>query len=75
MSEFDLRSTTDRKDNELDGIIRPQELDDFTGQREIVSNLHIYIKAAKMRGEALDHVLFPVWERRRSRTSSRTRWG
>ena len=58
MSEFDPRSTTDRKDNELDGIIRPQELDDFTGQREIVSNLHIYIKAAKMRGEALDHVLF-----------------
>ena len=58
MSEFDLRSTTDRKDNDLDGIIRPQELDDFTGQREIVSNLHIYIKAAKMRGEALDHVLF-----------------
>jgi Holliday junction DNA helicase RuvB len=58
MSEFDPHSTTDRKDNELDGIIRPQELDDFTGQREIVSNLHIYIKAAKMRGEALDHVLF-----------------
>ena len=58
MSEFDPRSTTDRKDNELDGIIRPQELDDFTGQREIVSNLHIYIQAAKMRGEALDHTLF-----------------
>ena len=58
MSEFDPRSTTDRKDNELDGIIRPQELDDFTGQKEIVSNLEIYIKAAKMRGEALDHTLF-----------------
>ena len=58
MSDFDPRSTTDRKDNELDGIIRPQELDDFTGQREIVSNLQIYIKAAKMRGEALDHTLF-----------------
>ena len=58
MSEFDPRSTTDRKDNELDGIIRPQELDDFTGQREIVSNLEIYIKAAKMRGDALDHTLF-----------------
>jgi Holliday junction DNA helicase RuvB len=42
----------------LDGIIRPRELDDFTGQREIVSNLDIYIRAAKMRGEALDHVLF-----------------
>ena len=58
MSEFDPRSTTDRKDNELDGIIRPKELDDFTGQKEIVSNLEIYIKAAKMRGEALDHTLF-----------------
>ena len=58
MSEFDPHQTIEGKDNELDGIIRPQELDDFTGQREIVSNLHIYIKAAKMRGEALDHVLF-----------------
>jgi len=58
MTEFDPHSAIDRKDSEFDGIIRPQELDDFTGQREIVSNLHIYIQAAKMRGEALDHVLF-----------------
>ena len=58
MSEFDPHTTNDHKDNELDGIIRPQELDDFTGQKEIVSNLHIYIQAAKLRGEALDHVLF-----------------
>ena len=58
MTEFDPHSAIDRKDNEFDGIIRPQELDDFTGQRESVSNLHIYIQAAKMRGEALDHVLF-----------------
>ena len=58
MSEFDPHDTSARKDNELDGIIRPQELDDFTGQKEIVSNLNIYIKAAKMRGEALDHTLF-----------------
>ncbi|MBR5064595.1 MAG: Holliday junction branch migration DNA helicase RuvB, partial [Bacteroidales bacterium] len=46
------------KDSEFDGIIRPQELDDFTGQSEIVSNLRIYIQAAKQRKEALDHVLF-----------------
>ena len=58
MPEFDPHNTNASKDNELDGIIRPQELDDFTGQREIVSNLNIYIRAAKMRGEALDHVLF-----------------
>lgn len=58
MSEFDPHSTVDHKDSEFDGIIRPQGLSDFTGQREIVSNLDIYIKAAKLRGEALDHVLF-----------------
>ena len=58
MPEFDPHSTIASKDNELDGIIRPQGLEDFTGQKEIVSNLHIYIQAAKMRGEALDHVLF-----------------
>ncbi len=58
MSEFDPRKTTDCKDKDLDGIIRPQELGAFTGQREIVSNLHVYIEAAKMRGESLDHTLF-----------------
>ena len=58
MDEFNPHANNDRKDSDLDGIIRPQELDDFTGQREIVSNLNVYIKAAKMRGEALDHTLF-----------------
>ena len=58
MSDFNPHDTTERKDSEFEGIIRPQGLDDFTGQKEIVSNLSIYIKAAKLRGEALDHVLF-----------------
>lgn len=58
MSNFDPHSASDRKDKDLDGIIRPQELEDFTGQKEIVSNLKVYIKAAKMRSEALDHTLF-----------------
>ena len=58
MAEFDPRNAPDSKDKELDGIIRPQELEDFTGQREIVQNLNIYIQAAKMRGESLDHTLF-----------------
>lgn len=58
MSEFDPHNASGSKDKDLDGIIRPQELEDFTGQREIVSNLNVYIKAAKMRGEALDHTLF-----------------
>ena len=58
MTDFDPRKANSDKDKDLDGIIRPQELDDFTGQKESVSNLNIYVKAAKMRGEALDHVLF-----------------
>ncbi|MBR3500325.1 MAG: Holliday junction branch migration DNA helicase RuvB [Bacteroidales bacterium] len=58
MSDFDPHRSIEDKDKDLDGIIRPQDLEDFTGQREIVSNLHIYIQAAKLRGESLDHTLF-----------------
>lgn len=56
--KFDPRSVSGSKDNDLDGIIRPQELEDFTGQDKIVTNLKVFVKAAKMRGESLDHVLF-----------------
>ena len=58
MPDFNPHNTNEYKDKDLDGIIRPQELEDFTGQSEIVSNLRIYIEAAKKRGEALDHTLF-----------------
>lgn len=58
MPEFNPHNAVESKDKDLDGIIRPQDLDDFTGQGEIVSNLKIYIKAAKLRGESLDHTLF-----------------
>ena len=58
MTDFDPHNANDCKDKELDGIIRPQELEDFTGQGEIVSRLKIYIQAAKLRGESLDHTLF-----------------
>lgn len=55
---FDPRKISADKDTEMDGIIRPQELEDFTGQEKIVTNLKIFIKAALLRGESLDHVLF-----------------
>jgi len=58
MQDFNPHNTNEGKDKDLEGIIRPQELEDFTGQSEIVSNLRVYIKAAKLRGEALDHTLF-----------------
>lgn len=44
-------------ERELDKKLRPLEFKDFSGQKQIVENLEIFVKAAKMRGEALDHVL------------------
>ena len=56
--DFNPYTQSADKDKDLDGIIRPQELEDFTGQSKIISNLKIFIQAAKLRGESLDHVLF-----------------
>ena len=44
-------------EKDIDKQLRPLEFDDFSGQNKIVENLKIFVKAAKMRGEALDHVL------------------
>lgn len=55
---FDPHIPETGKDRELDGVIRPQALGDFTGQDKIIANLKIFVKAARMRGESLDHVLF-----------------
>ncbi|MBE6200780.1 MAG: Holliday junction branch migration DNA helicase RuvB [Rikenellaceae bacterium] len=45
-------------DADFESKIRPQELESFHGQQKIVDNLTVFIKAALMRGESLDHVLF-----------------
>ncbi|MGQ7870221.1 Holliday junction branch migration DNA helicase RuvB [Sunxiuqinia sp. sy24] len=45
------------KDVDLDKQLRPLSFDDFKGQKQIVENLKVFVQAAKMRGEALDHVL------------------
>jgi Holliday junction DNA helicase RuvB len=45
-------------DKEFENSIRPKEMDAFTGQPQLIENLSIFIKAAKMRGEPLDHILF-----------------
>ena len=45
-------------EKEFENTIRPKEIDDFAGQPQLIENLIIFIKAAKLRGEALDHVLF-----------------
>jgi len=41
-----------------DQTLRPRRLEEFVGQGKVVSNLRVFIEAAKRRGEALDHVLF-----------------
>lgn len=45
-------------EKEFENNIRPSQISDFAGQDQIIENLRIFIKAAKIRGEALDHVLF-----------------
>src|SRR5947209_3755825 len=45
-------------EKEFENGIRPQQIEEFSGQPQIIENLRIFIKAAKLRGEALDHVLF-----------------
>lgn len=44
-------------DKEFENRIRPQALQNFAGQDKIVANLKVFIKAALMRGDSLDHVL------------------
>lgn len=55
---FDMHSTGVYKDGDFEGRIRPQGFGDFSGQDKVLDNLKVFVKAAKLRGEALDHVLF-----------------
>ena len=44
--------------DEVENSIRPQSFSDFAGQDKILENLRVFVKAALLRGEPLDHVLF-----------------
>ncbi|WP_294561276.1 Holliday junction branch migration DNA helicase RuvB [uncultured Traorella sp.] len=55
MSERILQAET--MNYEDDASLRPQRLDDYVGQKELKENMRIFVKAAKARNEALDHVL------------------
>lgn len=54
-NDFDIRNQMTEK--EQDNALRPLRFDDFAGQSKIVNNLRIFVEAARMRGESLDHVL------------------
>ncbi|WP_071442794.1 Holliday junction branch migration DNA helicase RuvB [Traorella massiliensis] len=55
MSERILQAET--MNYEDDASLRPQRLDDYVGQKELKENMRVFVKAAKARNEALDHVL------------------
>lgn len=59
MGDFDIRQQDglNRKEKDIEKALRPLSFDDFNGQEKIIDNLRIFVKAAKMRGEALDHTL------------------
>src|ERR1700759_5467381 len=46
------------QEREYENSIRPQTIEEFSGQPQLIENLRIFIKAANMRGEAVDHILF-----------------
>jgi Holliday junction DNA helicase RuvB len=56
--DFNIRNEAEGStDKDLERVLRPKVFDDFTGQRQVLENLEVFVKAAKLREEALDHVL------------------
>lgn len=60
MSNSNVRPSDSLSTQERDyeNTIRPQTIEDFAGQPKLIENLRIFIKAANLRGESLDHILF-----------------
>ena len=52
-----ITSTKNITDSEIENRLRPTTMDEYVGQQKVKANLEVYIKAAKERKEALDHVL------------------
>ncbi len=57
MEERIMSSEADPNDSSIEQSLRPRNLKQYIGQDKIKANLEIFIKAAKLRQEALDHVL------------------
>ena len=60
--DFDIRSARDsggmpEREREIEKALRPSQFDAFSGQDKVVENLKVFVAAARMRGEALDHLL------------------
>ena len=55
--EFDIRNERLKSDQDFERALRPMRFGDFAGQEKIVENLRVFVQAARLRGEALDHTL------------------
>lgn len=54
---FNIRDQRLESDRDFERALRPETFDDFSGQDKIIDNLRVFVKAARMRGESLDHTL------------------
>jgi Holliday junction DNA helicase RuvB len=57
MEKFDPRKEKEQSNPDFENKIRPQDFSDFSGQEKIIENLKVFVRAALMRKESLDHVL------------------
>ena len=57
MKETDIYNISETTEDKL-GALRPESFDDYTGQKKVIENLKVYVKAARERGDSLDHCLF-----------------
>ena len=58
IEEYDIHDDgADGSDKEIEQVLRPKLFDDFAGQRHVTDNLQVFVKAAILRNEPLDHVL------------------
>jgi Holliday junction DNA helicase RuvB len=55
--QFDIRAQSREREADIERALRPSKFDAFSGQDKIVENLKVFVAAARMRGEALDHLL------------------
>lgn len=56
-NDFDIRNQGKERDKDFEKALRPLKFDDFSGQDKIIDNLRVFVTAARMRGESLDHTL------------------
>ncbi len=60
MEDYNIHSGADApkgSEKDVEKALRPLSFDDFSGQEKIIKNLRVFVEAARMRGEALDHTL------------------